>query len=169
MRRMFSEKQLENQTEELLSSGNLPSVKADEIIENMEGYDFEIGGTTGYTKSPIYAGICKNGNKLTAVIFLNITKTSEAQSDFLSFGSFSIPSTVLSKLVATNIGGITAIDVKELTFIASDFTTPITQMGFIQKGDTGITLGAYVNDLVQDSVYSVRFECTFLLSDNMAE
>ena len=53
MRRMFSKNQLEEQNIELLGSGKVPSIKGDEIIENMEGYSFSRSNSEGFT----YEGI----------------------------------------------------------------------------------------------------------------
>ena len=169
MRKMFSKKQLENQTEQLLASGNLPSVKADEIIENMSGYsvafetfpaDLEI--------EPVYSGIVKNGNKLTVVTAFNITRKGDIVNGLA--WEFVIPSAISSKLYPTRIGSYDYLSVNNVDAWASDTSSKSLQIYSTKSGSGNIhygTNGTPISALTLNTKYYVRIENTFLLSENL--
>ena len=104
MRRMYSKNQLEEQSIELLRSGKVPSIKADEIIENMSGYSFN-DIQTDHAWNPVYAGVVKNGNNLTFVVFGSIT-VDGTQTGNADICNFTLPNDVASKLYPYSIGGM---------------------------------------------------------------
>ena len=169
MRRMFSKNQLENQVINLLESGNIPSVKADEIIENMEGYSFsDLQGDHAWT--PIYAGVCKNGNKVTFVIFGSIvfdgTETGNAD-----LATFTLPASVLDKLYPYSIGGLNnVLDNKKIYLQPAAYVIDELPMVII-KSTSSITfrLGKMQDIQSGTGTYLFRIEETFLLSDNLID
>ena len=71
---------------------------ADSIVENMSGYSYQnnhIGQNSQFT--PIYASVCKNGNKLTAVIAGTLTPL-QAGETFTNIGLFILPGTIMNIL-----------------------------------------------------------------------
>lgn len=146
---------------------------ADSIIENMSGYTFSGQPTSDAERSieMVYAGIVKNGNKLTAVIALNITRIATITSA-LTLGAFGIPADVASKLFPTNIAGYNVLALSHGKAV-EDFTgngQDLTASFF--KGTNSFYGGCYstsqLNNLTLNTKYYFRAEITFLLSDNLA-
>ena len=168
MRRMFSKNQLEQQTEELLASGNLPSVKADEIIENMSGYDY-IRQSGDFQE--IYVGAVKNGNKLTIAYFGKYKVPSTPGAARICY--IDIPDAVGSKLYPFNVGGSnTYLDSKAVTFL--DVNSPSTYHSNLvdceKTSNTRIEISLRtVTGFSANEEYYFRYEVTFLLSENLAE
>lgn len=146
---------------------------ADSIIENMSGYSFSGAPTSDAERNieMVYAGIVKNGNKLTCVIALNITRVATITST-LTLGAFSIPADVASKLFPTNIAGYNVLALAHGKAV-EDFTgngEDLTASFF--KGTNAFYGGCYstaqLNNLTLNTKYYFRAEVTFLLSDNLA-
>lgn len=147
-------------------------ITADEIVENMEGYSFTPEqAPANLTVDIVYAGIVKNGNKLTFVIASNITRTGTAGSQYIGFGTFGLPSDVSSKIYPSTIDGINFVDVKRInalkTFIGNTEVVAYTQ----KNNDTGYLAVSMFSDYDTafdiDTPYFVRYEVTILLSDNL--
>ena len=159
---------LEGQDVELASLDATGLITGGEIVEKMSGYSFSTAlRSDKITYEDIYAGIVKNGNKLTLVLALNITRT-EAIAEF-RVGAFSIPSAVANKLFPTTIGGVSLLN--NITGVATASTAYNTKVDFgayVQKSGNSIaiTIGASAN-LVIGTKYYIRFELTYLLSDNL--
>lgn len=142
-----------------------------EIIENMSGYSYVAGSQTGLSQNTIYAGVCKNGNKLTFVLFKSLTRTDTIDGGFAWFGDFYIPDDINAKLYPYTIAGLDNIldyriynvfptaggDAKSIGMYCSKSTGRI--------GFTGINM----NELTLNTQYVLRIEMTFLLSDNLAD
>ena len=172
MRRMFSKNQLEVQTEELLASGNLPSVKANEIIENMSGYSFEEGAVNaGLTKEFVYAGVVKNGNKITFVVALNLTRTDTVLA--VDIGNFILPHSIMEKIYPSRIGGYDYVSVGEYSVWSSDATSKNIQLYSLKDvANDKITIQGNVTpigDLTANTKYYCRWELTLLLSENLID
>lgn len=163
-----TEKATLSDVETLLASGDVEDIKADSIIENMNGYAF-------YGRTPaklgvdyVYAGAVKNGNKLTLAIAMNITP-SEVDNSLTIVGNFAIPAEVWNKLIPSNIGGFgNAYEIKSVGFRRyADVEIPISVM--LQQGASGIVNVYLVNKgWTADETYYGRIEATFLLSENLA-
>lgn len=160
---------LENQdisVKNVTSSGN---ITANSIIENMEGYSFVAGRVTGYSYTNNYAGAVKNGNKLTFVISLSLTKTSSATDNNPRIGSFIIPSAIGDKLISYVVGNYNYLDNRVIQLFASD-SSYLTKAGYIVKQtNTRINFVVNTSSLVVDTAYHLRYEATFLLNDNLAQ
>lgn len=156
------------------ASGSLTgsSVSANSIIENMTGYSFETKSVTNLTQEVVYAGVCKNGNKVTFVYFSKLTRTGAITSGGQLLANFSIPTALGEKLYPYNLSGAgNIIDIKKVslyknatTLIEASFTT---SKPFNNLITIGFVNGA-LDSLEQDTTYVVRYEETFLLSDNLA-
>ena len=139
-----------------------------EIVEDMSGYSVALPATTGYTKETIYYGVCKNGNKLTIVAALNITKTSAEADSTVDLGIFTIPESVGSKLFPTQVGLYNFLDNKVLNIFASAWTS-VACAAYIQKSsDTSIFARLESTNMLVNTTYYVRYEATFLLSEDLS-
>lgn len=171
MRRMYSEKQLEKQTIDLLDSGNVPSIKADSIIENMKGFSFEKQNSLSWT--PKYVGVCKNGNKITFVVFGTLNFTSGTPNAG-AFGNFIIPEEIGKKLIPYPMGDTTNILMQKYNDffnVGNSALAPKNAIIDISKvNNTKINVnGRLLQDatFVANNSYVFRFEATFLLSDSL--
>lgn len=169
MKRMWSRNEIKNQVNVQLGSGEVPSVKADEIIENMSGYAFSIGNSTGFTYEGIYAGAVKTGNKLTLVVAINITKT-DADAITCELGRFTIPQSVYDKLFPTQVGTYEFLDVRQ-QYCAINENSGAFACGYVEKViDNKVRFS--IDDVIGDKLtvntkYYARYELTLLLSDNL--
>lgn len=138
---------------------------ANSIIENMAGYSFEMSTATGLTIQ--YAGIVKNGNKITYVISGSYVK--QAGKSYIEIGSFNNPKNIYQKLVQSTITN--AIDNRIIGLVKST-SNIVNCYGTIAKtsSSTGkISFSIYgINNLTDNDAYDFRYEVTFLLSDNLA-
>lgn len=139
------------------------------IIEQMSGYTFDkMTETTNLTREFIYAGMVKNGNKLTGVVALNITRTGSVGG--VTIGRFYIPASVLAKIYPSTIGGYDYVFVKTVEACQSDSGIESIQV-YSTKGTSYISIGANaspINALTINTKYYVRVEFTILLSENLA-
>ena len=145
------------------------AVTGDSIIENMSGYSFVSAPVTNLTKEIIYAGVVKNGNKITFVIFARLTKTASITNNF-GVGTFTCPMSVMNKIYPTLIGGVNFVEAKQV-YLASAYNAGITLNGYVEKTGGGSQLAFYLNggdDMADNTDYVVRFELTLLLSDSLA-
>ncbi|MBO7713217.1 MAG: hypothetical protein J6S85_06575 [Methanobrevibacter sp.] len=150
------------------------AITSPSIIEDMAGYSFVKGSPSQMSNMTYnYAGIVKNGNKLTYAIALTATvgDSNIAGNTPLNFGRFNIPSAILAKLFPYTQGGLeNVLEDRIVNLRKSDTTTGIVEaLAFAIKGDAGITAYIYPRDtLLASTSYNVRIEVTFLLSDNLA-
>lgn len=145
-------------------NGNLT---ANSIVENMSGYSFLDTSSPAVTLT--YAGVVKNGNKLTIAIAGKINSSTTLTN--VNIGSFGIPKEIRSKIYTTTIG--------EISNIVSTQTTPLTKTGYttidkavgLFSSYGGARLEAIIyslQDLSVDTDYFFRYENTILLSENLA-
>lgn len=141
-------------------------VSGNEIIENMSGYSVNLLSPAGYTIEGVYAGAVKNGNKLTLVLAFNITKTSDATDPAPYVVYFGVPSAIANKLYPTQIGVNNVLDAQTLRAYSS-LTVGIDFDVWLEKSSNTLMLQVLAENLVEDTKYFVRYEGTFLLSDNL--
>ena len=141
------------------------------IVENVDDYSYTEGSKENITINTIYAGVAKNGNKLTLVAFVSITRSDTVSGGFATFGSFAIPTAVLAKLYPYEIGDSSiAIDYKNLNAYKKTDASSQALNFYVEKTLTGVDLTfTGVNLLDANDEYVIRIEETFLLSDNLAE
>ena len=150
---------------------NATKITGNEIVETMgASYAWEADTpTANYEQEDIYVGCCKNGNKITFVIFTKITNLGNIENN-IRLGQFSIPASVGSKLYTTNIGGYAYLDFRAVSAISD--TESVQQIrAYIQKySNYTIAFGIKgQNAFTANTPYYVRLEVTFLLSDNLAQ
>ena len=146
-------------------------ISGGEIVEDMSGYSYQAGTNDGYTVTAKYVGVVKNGNKLTLTFFGSVKRTSDTpQYNFIDLGYFTMPNEVFSKLVSYTIGSSTNqyLDNRNLALFASNLIST-SKPATILKGPNNISMYIYsANDLSTSNTYLVRYEATFLLSENLA-
>lgn len=147
-------------------AGNLT---ADSIIENMSGYTFAPpAASEDYEVENVYAGVVKNGNKITFVWAGNVTrKTANALNIYLTFN---IPLAVGDKLYPTTIRGYNALSFK--TNLNAEpveaGTSKVYSEFWFKVTSASVRINIFSSDFTTDVKYYVRSEITFLLSDSLA-
>lgn len=141
---------------------------ADEIAENMSGYSFTAPTVSFPDLNIIYAGVVKTGNKITFVIFCSFTYDTPR---FLDIGTFNIPKSVYDKLYPYDLNDVATLDTRSLSAIKERQSVPIQIYGEIFKpSGSAITFSFATNSsMTASETYIVRYEATFLLSENLAE
>lgn len=156
---------------DLTATGTIDGNKitGNEIVEKMSSYNFTIGSaSTGITRNISYAGVVKNGNKITFAIAGTISQASGGSSNQV-LGTFTIPTSIGSKLIPTVLYELNIIDNKKLSFIKSANTMLSETCVTVKNNNSGFYVQLLnMNDLEADTPYFFRYEVTFLLSDNMA-
>lgn len=147
-----------------------------ELMENgepMSGYSFTLGEINNVTLRGVYAGVVKNGNKVTFVVAVKIKRTDEIPSSTPQLGIFNIPKDVFDRLHQTQVGGSAYyLTVDEKPAWSSDSTNRTLQVYSYKAGgsatDVYLELNiAPLNELTIDTDYYFRYEFTCLLSDNL--
>ena len=143
-------------------------ITAPSIIETMSGYSASV--ITQYVEwTPEYIGACKNGNKLTLVVFGSFTLAESGI--YADVVNITIPSAVGAKLFPFTIGGDQryldrkTIDVNSSTNAG---VNPKSAFAYVLKvSNTELKIGLR-NDALEAGSYFFRIESTFLLSSNLA-
>ena len=147
------------------------AITAPSIIEDMTGYTFNKSASTAQiTKEYIYAGIVKNGNKLTGCVAFNITRLDTLSAD-TGAGTFIVPVAVGNKLIPTDIGGNNFLDVKIIQCAENQGSITTANVYINKRYSDNVELimtKNSLNNLTLNTKYYVRIEFTFLLSDNLA-
>lgn len=148
-------------------SGN--DISGNSIIENMSGYSFtNINTDPNAVIEYVFASAVKTGNKLTFVIACNITKTGALQDNDIKIGRFDIPASVGAKLFPTQIGVYNFLAMKQEQAFYNQ-STFVDTVCFTEKVSNGIIYNkARANLFAENVKYYLRYEITFLLSDNLA-
>jgi len=144
------------------------SFTANSIIEKMEGYTAVVTSATNYLKENTYLSVVKTGNKITFVISMDVTKQEGAGST-LSLAYFNIPSSVGAKLYPSGVGSANMLDNRKLNCF-SGLQSAVEVNGYASKGSNAqITFACIGSPMVVGTTYHIRYEATFLLSDNLAQ
>lgn len=145
-----------------------PSITGDSIIENNTGYIYNKQESSNYDYEYVYVGAVKNGNKLTLVVAINLTKRTGALDYSVDFGGLYIPTSVYNKLFPTNVGLYPFLDVRVLNAFSSH-TSGVDIKGYIEKtGGYAKFRLSDTSNMAVDTKYYIRYEATFLLSENLA-
>ena len=138
-----------------------------EIVEKMSGYSMAVTSQSNYDVEKVYFSAVKNGNKLTVVTALNITKRTGA-SDNYNYGSITIPSAVGAKLYPATLGVYDNIMDNRVIKCLSNLNSGIDSNAWITKNsNTLLRFNINCYNMVVDTKYYVRYEVTFLLSDDL--
>ena len=141
-------------------------ITADEIIENMSGYSLDTAITEVSELDVIYGGACKNGNKLTLVLFASFKKPSATGTKTLA--RFVVPSEIGAKLYPTEIiTGYQTLEIKNVDCVDSSGNIVPSQLSIYKPSPTAVDFNLNINDLTADTTYFARCEITFLLSENL--
>ena len=149
-------------------SGN--AITGDSIIENMSGYSFT-KESSDKAWTAVYAGVCKNGNKITFVVFGKMTASS-ADPSSATIARFTIPASVGAKLYPYTLGG--APDILDNKFCGFfDYVSSYKQVAYNVKKDSNTSIAVILRNingsgLTDSTEYVFRIEETFLLSENLA-
>ena len=140
-----------------------------EIVEKMSGYSFT-PETTELTPAGItlvFAGVVKNGNKITFAIAGKFAPTADLTiAQGISLGSFTIPSDIGSKLYPLK-GSYLGYGSVVLAHNSASIMNK--QFGVYKGSNTSIRINLYNanTDYVNGNEYAFRIEVTFLLSENL--
>ena len=152
---------------DISATGN---ITAPSIIETMSGYSLISQTPTGLTLSPVYAGAVKNGNKLTLVFAVDITRTTNLTGSYSNVILFNVPEAIRDKLYPKEINSIAVLSAsKVLAIDSSAVAHDVYCIG--AKHTFGVIFrlsNSDLNNLTQDEAHYVRIETTFLLSDSLA-
>lgn len=147
------------------------AITAPSITENMSGYSFVKTPKENLTMNYIYAGVVKNGNKLTLVINVEITRTGSVGADNFVLGYFIVPASIASLLYPSTTVGLSNVLGIQNIYGGKNYYEGTNLPIIIYKQDSAkVVFTAYnVNSkLVENTLYNFRIEQTFLLSDNLA-
>lgn len=151
---------------------NATKVTGNEIIETMTGYSARVI-TASYNNDiqNIYASAVKNGNKLTLVFFFNFTMRQ-------GYGSgeayaVNIPASIGTKLYPFAVGSAdNVLDSKKIGAIdpSNRYATYDVILDLVKANDTLLYVQLLnLSNLTADITYLLRYEVTFLLSDNLVQ
>lgn len=141
------------------------SITGGEIVEDMVGYDFEREATLTDHFVINYVGAVKNGNKLTLVVSGVYTRVAGDSANLL-IGRFIIPAAIYNKLVNNSLG---ALDNKAINCFSGTGVYKTVPVRITKGGLYYLNIVFYsMSTLTENTSYEVRYEVTFLLSDNLA-
>lgn len=149
------------------------AITAPSITEDMNGYGITKNTPpTDVTYDFIYGGIVKNGNKLTCACVVNVNSTSEiGKLTAMNICDFVVPSDVASKLYGFDIGSTTGClgANASVSFFEGTISFTSARMVFLKRSTNHIRCLCYPETALSADVdHLLRFEITFLLSDNLA-
>ena len=142
------------------------NITAPSIIENMTGYSFTKTSNANLTREYLYAGVVKNGNKITFCIFLKLNRTGSVEDSICNCGTFNIPASIGARLFPYQGSWLESKKV----YLSSGYNSGTECYGLIFKdGNEAVRVNIYgINSITENTDYVVRVEVTFLLSDNLA-
>lgn len=141
------------------------AITGDSIIENMTGYSF-VPNQNDIAWNPVYAGIVKNGNKLTYVIFGSIT-VDGTQTGNADIGTFVIPNDINAKLYPYSAGGLQDV-LDNFVLTMQNTLYDYNSIGCaIIKASSGFTIRFGKVQEIGIGTSFFRVEGTFLLSENL--
>lgn len=138
------------------------------VVELMNGYSIRKIAAEKYTLDFKYGGIVKNGNKLTIAFSIDITPL-EASVYGAKIAEVVIPSSVLNKIIPSTIAAGTYASLQQVQAFDTEYNTPKSINAYYSKIGTRLDLYiTHAESLVADKKYNMRFETTYLLSENLA-
>ena len=146
---------------DVTASGN---ITAPSIIEDMDGYSFTPVEDINY----LYAGVVKNGNKITFVLFATLTQDGTLTGT-TNLGTFLFPSAIGNKLIPYTMSGDNRyLDYKKILFVDASSAVSAEYPSYILKSSSAsMVLRASGLNALSNGTYYFRYEVTFLLSDSL--
>lgn len=135
------------------------------ITEDMVGYSYTKGATSNIAYDYKYAGVCKNGNKITFAVATELTRTDSVS--LCSLGVFVVPLEIGNKLFPAKDNWLAFLSL----YLGKDYDEGVSVPCLIIKdSSTSIRIVLYdLNDnLTLNDKYYARLDVTFLLSENLA-
>lgn len=157
--------------DDISATGN---ITAPSIIETMTGYSFtKATSTETITKTYVYCGVAKNGNKITFVWFLKINMSASQTGNSTSLGAFRIPKEVGNQIYPYTLSEISTVIASDSVNLAGSFNDRVATpyLMFKEQNPNYDSIGASLynlQNLTLNKDYLVRVEQTFLLSENLA-
>lgn len=161
---------------ESLNGIRTPVITADEaeiaaqkpIVEVMTGYSYT--QPVDARASVVYAGVCKNGNKITFVVAGNIGDSDNEIPSGTSFhlGTFKLPLAIGQIIFAMSVS---YCDIKDGIIANSENSRVQVMFGATKIGGSDEYLRPFVyfpSAVAASNPRAFRYEVTFLLSENMA-
>lgn len=152
-------------------------ISGGEIVEDMSGYSFSGAVSAApFTFDFVYAGVVKNGNKLTLVCAIDAVRSGEVQTygEYAVLGDFTIPQSVNEKIIpfrtGTAFGEI--VTKNQILAVTDPQSSGVEIEGFTQQLYNPQGIRFYLrglNALSLNTHYYIRAEITLLLSENLAE
>ena len=161
---------LEGKDVELNSLDATGLVTGGEIVEKMSGYSFSPVEKENISNNISYAGVVKNGNKLTMTIVGQLTRSGDVTGNNTHLGDFTLPNDIAQKLVPHTIGTSTnALRVIGVSVSTNSFSIFRTlAVGLYKVSTNQVHFIIYgLGDLVLNTIYDYTAEVTFLLSENL--
>ena len=141
------------------------NITANSIIENMSGYsaaNISTGDGVDCNITPIFLGVCKNGNKITFVYYFTYERI--GAKGLQGIAQINIPNEVGEKLYPDGNGVLSYASVYGAITSSTGAHTPM-YLDKISNGSVYIRMSD--NGLENGKTYKIRYEATFLLSDNL--
>ena len=141
---------------------------ANSIIENMSGYSISNKNAKATFN---YAGVVKNGNKLTIALFLSIQLEEDLGVNLpFTICHINLPLSVANKLTTTTIEGVQNIvnNQKQVVNYALNGMQEANLITYRYGQTLILNLSPLSTPMLASRSYLTRIEMTFLLSDNLA-
>lgn len=149
------------------TSIDAPAITGNSIIETPRNYTFQKHSGVSYA----YAGICKNGNKITFAIACTLNWSSIPVSQALA--TIVLPLDIYNNLFPMTYGGSNNIlSVKSVCLYKNENEFVPLNVRFVKSSSPGyVTITLYPlgsASIDPNTDYILRYEETFLLSENLA-
>ena len=143
------------------------AITSPSITETNSGYSFVKSSRTDIEW--VYVGAVKTGNKLTLVIFGNITPTSDMSETNIELGTFYLPADVKNKIYWYTSGSLTYVTAQGAVKLFTAVNTAVDGLFFFRVGADGAQTVRFYNksSLTNGTKYHFRIEQTYLLSDSL--
>lgn len=148
-------------------------ITGDEIIEDMNGYSIRKFAKENLTHDIVYAGVVKNGNKITFVLFEKVTRTGDVANNFYDPCAIYIPKVVADKIIPTPLGTLeNAVSSKVVNLFSTPNSAVSVNAVVTKREESGEIYGLQpfiygLQNLVLNQEYQYRLEVTFLLSESL--
>ena len=137
----------------------------DVYTEPMSGYTAVLNTVQNLTIENVYIGVMKNGNLLSMVMAVNLTKTGNLSSSQQRIGTINVPGNIAAKLHPTYVGQYQFLDNQKINAWRT-YSASVPCNCFIEKNGTDINFfNNSFDDLSVNEKYYLRYEVNFLLSD----